>query len=235
MDELQVKFKSSDKGLLYQEMAKRIAEIDKVASDFPGVIIIHNVEDFSISYLSPRGLSQLGMTLEEARLMTSEEYHSKYFNEDDAKDYVPKLRALLEENTDESISYFQQVRIDQNLEWTWHFSTTRIFMRDENGNPFLSITTASPIDPRHHLTAKVQRLLDENNFLKKHYIEFSALTRRERNILKLIALGMSSSEIAVQIFISIATVDTHRRNIRRKLKANSSYELAQYARAFDLI
>ena len=122
MDELQVEFKSSDTEPLYQEMAKRIAEIDKVASDFPGVIIIHNVEDFSISYLSPRGLSQLGMTLEEARLMTSEEYHSKYFNEDDAKDYVPKLRALLAENTDESISFCHLVRIDENLAWTWRFS-----------------------------------------------------------------------------------------------------------------
>jgi DNA-binding CsgD family transcriptional regulator len=220
---------------LSEKISSKINEIHKIANDFPGVIIIHHVHTFAIEYMSPRGLGQLGISLKEVRSIKSEEYHARYFNEEDSKDYVPKLRNLMERNTDESISFFQQVRINQNEDWTWHFSTMKILMRDENNLPLLTITTASPIDTKHHLTTKVQRLLDENTFLKKHYHEFSSLSTRERDILKFMALGMSSVEIAKETHISPATVDTHRRNIRRKLNASSSYELAQYARAFDLI
>ncbi|MEJ6980724.1 LuxR C-terminal-related transcriptional regulator [Pedobacter sp. P351] len=220
---------------LSEKISEKINEIHELATDFPCVIIIHHVKDFSIEYMSPKGLSQLGISLEELRSIKSEEYHARYFNEEDSKDYVPKLRKLMEQNTDESISFFQQVRINQAEEWIWHCSSMKILMRDENNNPLLTITTSSPIDPKHHNTTKIQRLLDENTFLKKHYLEFSSMTMRERDILRVIAVGMSSAEIAKQMNISVATVDTHRRNIRRKLNAGSSYDLAQYARAFDLI
>jgi len=61
------------------------------------------------------------------------------------------------------------------------------------------------------------------------------MTRRERDVLKWMALGKSAAETADIMFISIYTVDTHRKNIRRKLNTNSSFELSQYGRAFDLI
>jgi DNA-binding CsgD family transcriptional regulator len=49
------------------------------------------------------------------------------------------------------------------------------------------------------------------------------------------ALGKSSSETAIELFISLGTVDTHRKNIRNKLETKSYFELTQYARSFDLI
>ena len=53
--------------------------------------------------------------------------------------------------------------------------------------------------------------------------------------LKYMALGKSSSETAIELFISLGTVDTHRKNIRKKLETKSYFELSQYARSFDLI
>lgn len=49
------------------------------------------------------------------------------------------------------------------------------------------------------------------------------------------ALGSSSQEIAEALSISIHTVHTHRKNIRRKLNIRTREELHRYARAFDLI
>lgn len=213
----------------------KIAQIDSVSNFFPGVIIIHSVKNFRVEYMSQRGLNELNATLDEIRNMSHTEYHDIHFNPEDAKDYVPKIRELILRNTDESITYFQQVRITKAKNWVWHMSATKIFFRDEGGMPLLVITTSLAIDAKHHITQKVSRLLEENNFLKKNYPTFLSLGKREKQILGLMALGKSSSDIAGILFISIATVDTHRRNIKQKLNANSSYEISQYARAFDLI
>lgn len=53
--------------------------------------------------------------------------------------------------------------------------------------------------------------------------------RREREVLQLIAEGLSSPEIAARLFISVSTVDVHRRNIMNKLGLHSIAELTKYA------
>jgi DNA-binding NarL/FixJ family response regulator len=55
------------------------------------------------------------------------------------------------------------------------------------------------------------------------------LTHREKQILKLIAREYSNSEIAAKLFISIRTVDTHRRNLLQKLKLRNTAGLVKYA------
>ena len=59
--------------------------------------------------------------------------------------------------------------------------------------------------------------------------ETEALTRREREILKLLAEGMKSREIADILFVSIHTVRTHRNNIMKKLKLSGVANLIRYA------
>jgi two-component system NarL family response regulator len=55
------------------------------------------------------------------------------------------------------------------------------------------------------------------------------LSRRERQVLALIAEGKRSSEIAARLHISVATVEVHRRNIMRKLGLHTVAELTRYA------
>ena len=56
-------------------------------------------------------------------------------------------------------------------------------------------------------------------------LPLDALTRRERQVLPLVAEGLSSKEIARQLAISPKTVEIHRTNIIRKLDVKSSREL----------
>lgn len=55
------------------------------------------------------------------------------------------------------------------------------------------------------------------------------LTRREIEVLKLIVAEYSNSEIAEKLFISIRTVDTHRRNLLAKLDVKNTVGLVKYA------
>lgn len=55
------------------------------------------------------------------------------------------------------------------------------------------------------------------------------LTPRERQILKLIASGMTTKEIAAQLFISIPTVETHRANLMTKTGGRNVADLVRFA------
>ncbi|HTY37129.1 MAG TPA: response regulator transcription factor [Bacteroidota bacterium] len=55
------------------------------------------------------------------------------------------------------------------------------------------------------------------------------LTRREREILALVANGFTNQQIADQLFISPRTVDTHRTNIMQKLDIHDLANLVRYA------
>jgi DNA-binding NarL/FixJ family response regulator len=55
------------------------------------------------------------------------------------------------------------------------------------------------------------------------------LSQREKEIITCVVKGLSNKEIADQLFISIHTVITHRRNIARKLQIHSPTLLTVYA------
>jgi two-component system response regulator NreC len=61
------------------------------------------------------------------------------------------------------------------------------------------------------------------------------LSKREKEILRLLAEGYNNNEIAEMLFISPSTVHSHRGNIMNKLELNNRRELLQYARRRGLI
>jgi DNA-binding NarL/FixJ family response regulator len=61
------------------------------------------------------------------------------------------------------------------------------------------------------------------------------LTGREIEIITLIALEYSGKEISEQLFISTNTVETHRKNIMKKLQAKSTISLVKFALKNNLI
>jgi len=213
----------------------KVNEIDLVAVNLPTAVIIHKLPELTIVYMSPLAARLLGKTVEELTGLDKDEYHDTYFNPDDAKHYLPKIIGMLERNTDETITFFQQVRTAKDRAWEWYLSSIRILLRDEDNNPVLSINIAQRVDPDNPFATKAVRLLEENDFIRNHFHEFAKLGKREVSVLRLLALGKSAPEVARTLGISVATAETHRKNIRAKLKIKNQYELSQYARAFDLI
>ena len=63
----------------------------------------------------------------------------------------------------------------------------------------------------------------------------SVLTQTETEIVKAIALGKTTKEIAAERFSSIHTITTHRKNIFRKLGINTAHEAVKYALRAGLV
>jgi two-component system response regulator NreC len=65
--------------------------------------------------------------------------------------------------------------------------------------------------------------------------EADPLSDREREVLRLLALGHTNQEIAKQLYISVRTAETHRAHIMQKLRLGSRAELVRYAIAHGLL
>jgi DNA-binding NarL/FixJ family response regulator len=61
------------------------------------------------------------------------------------------------------------------------------------------------------------------------------ITRREKEVLSLIAEGMTNNEIAIKLFLSSTTVDTHRKNLLAKLDVKNTAALVRVAIRQNLI
>ena len=77
------------------------------------------------------------------------------------------------------------------------------------------------------LGAKLAAGVDERNG--------DELSERERDVLRLIALGHTNAEIAERLYISIRTVESHRAHIQQKLRVSSRSQLVRYALEHGLV
>ena len=64
---------------------------------------------------------------------------------------------------------------------------------------------------------------------------YDTLTRREQEILVLLAQGLSNKQIAEKLFISPKTVENHRSNILRKLNLHSTLEIVRHAARLGIV
>jgi DNA-binding NarL/FixJ family response regulator len=99
--------------------------------------------------------------------------------------------------------------------------------------------------PRSHLIHAIDVVNNGGQYLSsralnkvvKHYVKggrptptgYERLSDREREVLKLLADGMSLKEIATRLLLSVKTVDAHKTNLMRKLDLHDRSQLIKYA------
>ncbi len=79
------------------------------------------------------------------------------------------------------------------------------------------------------LPSGLRKQKDEQETYRDEFIEKMHLTSREVEIIRLVAEGKAAKEIADQLFLSVHTVNTHRRNILTKLNLNNIADLVRFA------
>jgi DNA-binding NarL/FixJ family response regulator len=83
---------------------------------------------------------------------------------------------------------------------------------------------------RKYLCAEVtEGVVDAAGRAPRKASAYGILGPREREVLQLLAEGLTSSEIATRLSVATSTVDTHRRNLMRKLDLHNVAELTRFA------
>lgn len=90
---------------------------------------------------------------------------------------------------------------------------------------------SSVMDGQMYLSVDINMNTHEKKELKNQPV----LTRREKEVLHLIADGFTNPQIADKLFISLNTVDTHRKNLLAKFETNNSASLIKLASKYGII
>lgn len=204
-------------------------EVEELEDMLPCIFHFNNKSDIGMLHLDTVGLEYFDLSPEEAA-GGGTDFLETYAHPDIFK-LAPQLVNFYEQGDEHAVfSFFQRVRRNADKPFEWLFSTTKIYKKKNT-----LITLSSFVDKIDHIGHKLNRILDENEFMKKNFLKFAQLTVRERELIGLLAKGYNNPQIAEMLFISRNTVEQHRKNINRKLEIESFAQLLKFAQAFDLI
>jgi DNA-binding CsgD family transcriptional regulator len=201
--------------------------LDELSDLIPGYIHLNNLESGGLEYLSKKALAIFEKTIIEIK-----ELGKDFINQiSDLKSQQmferKKMYFLDNANSNKVFSYIQRLQYKtKQIPFTLLYSTSKKY------NNRLTISFTQPL-----------KLLRDNYFLKeivddryvffnKNYWKFALLTKRECEILSLIAYGDSNKLIADKLCISYHTVKTHRKNICSKLETSRLIDLIKYFEVF---
>jgi two-component system, NarL family, response regulator NreC len=90
-------------------------------------------------------------------------------------------------------------------------------------------------DGRQYLHPTLGARLIESEAKAREEAEADPLSDREREVLRLLALGHTNQEIAKTLYISVRTAESHRAHVMQKLRLQTRAELVRYALAHGLL
>ncbi len=232
-------FESYDKPSLKSHIQK-IMELDKVLPYSSTFFCITNTQDLTFEYVSKNFKSCLGLDPLELNTHGMRYFWSR-IHPDDIEGWLSALNQLMEFTLSEIPT---DKREHANYTWNYRFKDAEgIFVNivqnttplvfDTDGKPIVGLAHYTVLHPntKMELTASAKLLNDQNEYETIYFNTFSqkllsnGISNRERDVIRLLVLDLSSKEISIKLNISPHTVDTHRRNILKKLNISSTGEL----------
>jgi DNA-binding CsgD family transcriptional regulator len=161
----------------------------------------------------------------------------KHFYEPPSKEMMEQLvweiaHFLKDKGLNALYSFFYRRKGKDSQEWL--VASARLH-KDEQGLPNEVVIYSYFTGLSDDVKIKLHRVLEQYDLLRQNVEKVASLTNREKEILALVAEGMTSEEIAKAIHLSRHTVNTHRKNIYRKLSIQNSADLLKVAEVFGFI
>ena len=223
-------------------------EISILLQNVNGFICIYNYKKNIYEYVSENLRTELGYDPESFLGEKGAEYMLRIFDENQ----IPLLVKITEETlqylsanaTYETGRDFRHTSCMKfkNIynEFIWFMVDKSMIQVDQNGFPIRALLTCTNINAFKKDETLYYNILkkDMNNvyqsvwqgyiYEKKEKLE-EELTKREIEIVQLIAEGFTNAQIGEKLFISLATVQTHRKNILKKTQCKGTAELTRLA------
>jgi LuxR family transcriptional regulator len=220
---------------LGHNIEKKIIKIEDVGDYIPGSVMVQDLSIMTNTYMNEFGCDFLMKSKEELKAM-GEEYFSRFFPLEEIKILKAELQQfVLLGDRNKITSFFQRVKPEGVKDYSWYFTTSRLYPIQEPGFSMKVVHVAIPANMLSYAGRKLNALVDEDIFVRKNYHRFNLLSNREKEVIRLVVEGKSSIEIASSLFLSIHTVNNHRKNIIHKLEVTSLSQLVKFAVSFGII
>jgi DNA-binding NarL/FixJ family response regulator len=109
------------------------------------------------------------------------------------------------------------------------------YLLKNTGNKELMVALDKVFHTEFHVTESMRVELDQKKMFSDQFAQKMKLTLREVEIMRWLCMGKTSQEIAETLFLSPLTVETHRKNIFRKLEINNIGKLVRFAHDNNLL
>lgn len=103
------------------------------------------------------------------------------------------------------------------------------YLLKNSGLTALKEAISSVYEGKYYFDSKLREAIGDSEVPNVELTRLSKLSDREKQILSFIAKGMSSVDIAAELYISKSTVNTHRKNMCKKLGVSGSHGLFEFA------
>jgi LuxR family transcriptional regulator len=220
---------------LHYKVKKTELRLEDVGDYLPGSVMIQDLETLSNKYMNKRGCEILRHSREELESL-GPEYFERFFPKEETENLKGTLQQFVMNNDQSATcSFFQRVRPDEKSPYQWYFTTSQFYTASKEVNTGQLMHISIPVDATSQAARMMNYVCEQDKFVKAHYVKFKLLSKREKEIIKLIVDGKSSFHISEMLFISMHTVNNHRKNICKKLEVKSLSELIKFAIAFFII
>jgi DNA-binding CsgD family transcriptional regulator len=215
-----------------QQLKGRVTELENILDQIPASVYINQIDTIGDMqtgkniWSNKYGLDIVGYTQEQATRM-GYAYFTAISHPDDAstgEDSINKLKEMLPGEI-----YKGMIRIKKkDGDFFWCLGKTKILKYKPDGVPwqFLSISVDIPelSNSEKQLDDAMKEIIQLRNKLA-----LQVLTKREKEILGLIAQGLKDETISKKLFISQYTVHTHRNRLIRKTNTGNTAGLVAFA------
>ncbi len=209
---------------------KNFDSLQDLVDLMPGIFHVNDKTDLTIGHLNKAGENWGLLSKEEINEM-GVEYFNKYVHPDSIKFVAPRFLEFYQKADDDQLhAEFQKILNPRTHEYETFFTVCKPFKKHN-----LLLTSSNPISGIDSVVRRIERIAGEEIYVRKHFESFQSLTPRERDVLRLITIGNTNKQISEQLFITLDTVKSHRKKIKKKTEINTTAGLVRYALAFELI
>ena len=140
---------------------------------------------------------------------------------------------LLHRPKDDVYRFFSKATTGEAGTCAWKLQCCKLGVDQDNGKAHLIIFSYD-IEQLDNSKYGLLFFLESERFFVENYHKVNELTKREKEILVLIARGLYTKAVAAELYLSQHTVNTHLKNIYEKLSVRSRAGLMKYAYIFDI-
>lgn len=214
-----------EKALLKEEDVKSVIE------DISCGIVLSKPEAIEIEYTNKRHLELTGYSQEQIRAECPQFLNNIVHPESlkSIRKFLPDFYAT--QNSHQTMFFIQYTQLAGDP----HFSPIITFTKAPCKKVDLVIRMPLKLEKMGTMASKLDQIVEMDQFKLKHFKLFQKLTVREIEVLTLLANGHNNPQIAEDLCLSRQTIETHRKNLKRKLELHSFRDLMKYAFAFNLV
>ena len=232
-------FKSHN-NLYLEKHIEKIIELDTYLPYSSTFFCITNTQNLSFEYISKNFKACIGLDANEMKTEGMRHFWSRMHPED-LEIWLQALNELMNFTLSEIDS---KDRGRMSYTWNYRFKNaqddyvniiqnTTPLQFDSDDKPVIGLAHYTVLSPeiKMQICASAKLLNSNNEYETVYFNNFSqkllsaGISNRERDIIRLLVLNNSSKVIGEKLNISSNTVDTHRRNILKKLNISSTGEL----------